>query len=168
MLVLLCFALNWPLGAMGPYRAMWSVQTDHLVQERIANSSFLRCDCSIPEEIEQCCTWVSTAMSPRIRWRNISKHLNQQRRQKTPTNNIMSTRKTERLESWTARGKAAGAVDILINNVCVQLEAPCHEYSLEDWNKTLAVGLTSSLDKVKMQAREKLTSHGAIYIMPFI
>ena len=63
-------------------------------KERIANSSFLRCDCSIPEEIEQCC-------------------------------------------------KAAGAVDILINNVCVQLEAPCHEHSLEDWNKTLAVGLTS-------------------------
>ena len=34
-------------------------------------------------------------------------------------------------------------IDILINNVCVQLEAPCHEHSLEDWNKTLAIGLTS-------------------------
>lgn len=39
--------------------------------------------------------------------------------------------------------KEAGPVDILINNVCVQLEAPCHEHSLEDWNKTLSIGLTS-------------------------
>ncbi|CAE7758047.1 bacC [Symbiodinium pilosum] len=39
--------------------------------------------------------------------------------------------------------KLAGPIDILINNVCVQLEAPCHEHSLEDWNKTLAIGLTS-------------------------
>ena len=39
--------------------------------------------------------------------------------------------------------KKAAPIDILINNVCVQLEAPCHEHSLEDWNKTLAVGLTS-------------------------
>ncbi|CAE7519852.1 bacC, partial [Symbiodinium necroappetens] len=37
----------------------------------------------------------------------------------------------------------AGPIDILINNVCVQLEASCHEHSLEDWNKTLAIGLTS-------------------------
>ena len=39
--------------------------------------------------------------------------------------------------------KKAGPIDILINNVCVQLEASCHEHSLEDWNKTLAIGLTS-------------------------
>ena len=40
--------------------------------------------------------------------------------------------------------KLAGPIDILINNVCVQLEAPCHEHSLEDWNKTLAIGLNLS------------------------
>ncbi|CAJ1456897.1 unnamed protein product, partial [Effrenium voratum] len=39
--------------------------------------------------------------------------------------------------------QAVGAVDILINNVCIQREAPCHEHSLEDWNRTIAVGLTS-------------------------
>ena len=39
--------------------------------------------------------------------------------------------------------KLAAPIDILVNNVCVQLEAPCHEHSLEDWNKTLAIGLTS-------------------------
>ena len=39
--------------------------------------------------------------------------------------------------------KKVASVDILINNVCVQLEAPCHEQRLEDWNRTVAVGLTS-------------------------
>mmetsp|Transcript_46310 Transcript_46310/g.89169 ORF Transcript_46310/g.89169 Transcript_46310/m.89169 type:complete len:268 (-) Transcript_46310:55-858(-) len=38
---------------------------------------------------------------------------------------------------------AAGEIDILVNNCAVQPEAPCHEHSLLDWNRALAVGLTS-------------------------
>jgi len=39
--------------------------------------------------------------------------------------------------------KDAVPVDILVNNVGYQPEAPCHEHTLEDWSKCLAVNLTS-------------------------
>jgi len=39
--------------------------------------------------------------------------------------------------------EAAGEIDVLVNNCAVQPEAPCHDHSLEDWNRALAVGLTS-------------------------
>jgi len=38
---------------------------------------------------------------------------------------------------------AIGPIDVLINNVGVQPEAPCHEHTLEDWNRCIAVNLTS-------------------------
>ena len=38
---------------------------------------------------------------------------------------------------------AAGPRHILVNNVAVQPEAPCHEHSLEDWMRALNVNLTS-------------------------
>jgi len=39
--------------------------------------------------------------------------------------------------------RAAGPIDILVNNVAVQPEGPCHEMSLEDWDRALRVNLTS-------------------------
>lgn len=37
----------------------------------------------------------------------------------------------------------AGPVDVLVNNVAVQPEGPCHEHSLEDWDRAIAINLTS-------------------------
>lgn len=39
--------------------------------------------------------------------------------------------------------EAAAPVDILVNNVGYQPEAPCHEHSIEEWNRCIAVNLTS-------------------------
>jgi len=39
--------------------------------------------------------------------------------------------------------KQAGDIDILVNNVAVQPEGPCHEHTLEMWNNAIAVNLTS-------------------------
>lgn len=47
---------------------------------------------------------------------------------------------TADIEATCAR---VGCVDILVNNVAVQPEAPCHEHSLEDWSRAIAVNLTS-------------------------
>ena len=38
---------------------------------------------------------------------------------------------------------AAGGCDVLVNNVAIQPEAPCHLMSLDVWNRSLAVNLTS-------------------------
>ena len=49
-----------------------------------------------------------------------------------------------RVDDIAAACKCAGFdVDILINNVAVQPEAPCHEHSLEQWSKAISVNLTS-------------------------
>lgn len=37
----------------------------------------------------------------------------------------------------------AGPIDVLVNNVAVQPEGPCHEHTLEQWNKAIAINLTS-------------------------
>ena len=41
------------------------------------------------------------------------------------------------------RVAAAGGCDVLVNNVAIQPEAPCHQMSLEQWDRTIAVNLTS-------------------------
>ncbi|WP_102109947.1 SDR family NAD(P)-dependent oxidoreductase [Oceaniglobus roseus] len=38
---------------------------------------------------------------------------------------------------------AGGAIDILVNSAGIALTGPATEYSLEDWNRTLAVNLTA-------------------------
>jgi len=42
-----------------------------------------------------------------------------------------------------ASERFGGRVSALVNNVAVQPEAPCHEMSLEEWNRAIAVNLTS-------------------------
>lgn len=37
----------------------------------------------------------------------------------------------------------SGQIDILVNNVAIQPEAPCHEHTLADWSRAISVNLTS-------------------------
>ena len=46
-------------------------------------------------------------------------------------------------KSIKATCDAVGPVDVLVNNVATQPEAPCHEHSLEDWMRAINVNLTS-------------------------
>eukprot|EP00931_Biecheleriopsis_adriatica_P089594 TRINITY_DN63692_c0_g1_i1.p1 TRINITY_DN63692_c0_g1~~TRINITY_DN63692_c0_g1_i1.p1 ORF type:complete len:284 (+),score=52.82 TRINITY_DN63692_c0_g1_i1:53-853(+) len=39
--------------------------------------------------------------------------------------------------------RESGPIDILVNNVAVQPEAPCHEQTLEEWERAIRVNLTS-------------------------
>ena len=50
---------------------------------------------------------------------------------------------SDQVSEAAARVEGEGGCDVLVNNVAIQPEAPCHEMSLEVWNRTLAVNLTS-------------------------
>lgn len=47
------------------------------------------------------------------------------------------------VEQACGRVREAGDLDVLVNNVGFQVEAPCHLMPLEDWDRTLRVNLTS-------------------------
>ena len=55
--------------------------------------------------------------------------------------------------------EAAGGCDVLVNNVAIQPEAPCHVMTLEQWSRTLAVNLTSQFLFSQAAIRQML-EHG--------